>query len=86
MLLFIKDIIGRYKIQSILFNGSWQSNSLPSLRSEAKFERTNSHMGNEMSLIVYSISSQEYWSMLGRVNQLTEIENITRCKFSIKYG
>ena len=73
MLLFTKDVNRRYKIQSILFIGSWQGNSLPSLRSEAKFERTNSHMGNEMSLVVYSISSQEYWSMLARVNQLTEI-------------
>jgi hypothetical protein len=26
-------------------------NGLPSRRSEAKFERTNSHIGNEMSLV-----------------------------------
>jgi len=30
-----------------LFKGSWWGKGLPSLRSKAKFERTNGHIGNE---------------------------------------
>jgi len=43
-----------------LFKGSWKGQSLPSLRSIAKFERTNGHIGIEKAQIAYAISSQEY--------------------------
>jgi len=32
-----------------LFNGSWQDKSLPSLRSIAKFERRDGHIGEEIA-------------------------------------
>ncbi len=48
-----------YKIRFILFNGSWWSKSLPSLRSKAKFDRTNGHIGSEMPQVELSTSSQE---------------------------
>jgi len=41
-----KKEIFYYKNWFILFNGSWLGKSLPSLRSIARFERRNGHIGN----------------------------------------
>ena len=40
--------------------GSWKSKSLPSQRSIAKLDRANGHIGNEISQVVVTTSSQEY--------------------------
>jgi len=45
--------------------GSWEGKSLPSRWSKAKFERTNGHIGNEISQVVL----------------LPAVENLSQCSY-----
>jgi hypothetical protein len=61
---FNKTDIKKKKFSAIRFYlfclGSRKSKSLSSRRSKAKFDRTDGHIGNEISLVVNTISSREY--------------------------
>ena len=81
----MKALKGTISVDLFCLTGSWKGKSLTSRRSKAKFERTIGHIGNEKPRVIIITSSRESWSMLARVNQLTEIIDIYLYELIIYY-